>query len=80
MRRYPAIHDCAIIAVPGEMGEEDIRAFDILKEGQTITLGTFQAHCAERMARFMVPKHIVVLDEMPRTPTGKPEKGKLALT
>jgi len=76
---HPAIHDCAVIAVPGEMGEEDIKAFVTLKEGQTITLDTFQAHCAERMARFMVPKHIVVLDEMPRTPTGKPEKGKLAL-
>jgi crotonobetaine/carnitine-CoA ligase len=26
----------------------------------------------------MVPKHIVFLDEIPRTSTGKPEKGKLA--
>jgi len=30
------------------------------------------------MARFMVPKIITILKDMPRTPTGKPEKGKLA--
>ena len=54
----------------------DIKAFVTLKKGQMITVEDLQAHCAKRMARFMVPKQIVVLDEMPRTPTGKPEKGK----
>ncbi len=76
---HPAIQDCAVIAVPGEMGEEDIKAFVTFKEGQNITLNDLKEHCAERMARFMVPKQVVILDEMPRTPTGKPEKGKLAL-
>lgn len=75
---HPAIQDCAVIAVPGEMGEEDIKAFITFKEGQSLSTEEVQSHCAERMAKFMVPKHVVVLDEMPRTPTGKPEKGKLA--
>ena len=30
------------------------------------------------MAKFMVPAIITILEEMPRTVTGKPEKGKLA--
>ena len=29
-------------------------------------------------AKFMIPKHIVFLDQLPRTSTGKPEKGKLS--
>tara|TARA_Y100001954_G_scaffold221786_1_gene258336 strand:+ start:160 stop:306 length:147 start_codon:yes stop_codon:yes gene_type:complete len=33
--------------------------------------------CKTVMAKFMVPKFVSILDEMPRTPTGKPEKGKL---
>ena len=37
-----------------------------------------KSFCAGRMAKFMVPRHIEFIDEMPRTPTGKPEKGKLA--
>jgi crotonobetaine/carnitine-CoA ligase len=75
---HPAIEDCAVIGVPGEMGEEDIKAFVTFRQGETATPEALQSHCAERMARFMVPKHVVVLQDMPRTPTGKPEKGTLA--
>lgn len=73
------MQDCAVIAVPGEMGEKDIKAFITFKEGQETTIDGLKVYCSERMAKFMVPKHMVFLDEMPRTPTGKPEKGKLAL-
>ncbi len=75
---HPSVNDCAVIAVEGEMGEEDIKAFITFKEGHSLTVDDLKQYCAEHMAKFMVPKHIVVLDEMPRTPTGKPEKGKLA--
>jgi crotonobetaine/carnitine-CoA ligase len=66
------------IRVMGEMGEEDIKAFVTFKAGAILTAAQIRTHCAARMAKFMVPKHAVVLDEMPRTPTSKPEKGKLA--
>ncbi|WP_209010776.1 AMP-binding protein [Labrenzia sp. PHM005] len=75
---HDAIEDCAVIAVPGEFGEEDIKAFVTVKNGRSVDADTIKSHCACRMAKFMVPKHIAFLDEMPRTPTGKPEKGKLA--
>lgn len=75
---HPAIEDCAAIGVPGEMGEEDIKLFVVLKDGQSLSGEDVQAHCAARMAKFMVPKHVAFLDDLPRTPTGKPEKGKLA--
>ncbi|WP_264214028.1 AMP-binding protein [Leisingera thetidis] len=75
---HPALEDCAVIAIPGEMGEEDIKAFVTVKDGHSTSADALRAHCAGRMAKFMIPKHFVFLDEMPRTPTGKPEKGKLA--
>lgn len=75
---HPAIQDCAVIGVPGEMGEEDIKAFITFKEDQSICVDDLRTHCAGRMAKFMVPRYVEVLEEMPRTPTGKPEKGKLA--
>ena len=75
---HPAVQDCAVIGVPGEMGEEDVKAFVTSKDGHNIDTEALKAYCGERMAPFMVPKHLVVLDEMPRTATGKPEKGKLA--
>ena len=75
---HPAVQDCAVIGVPGKMGEEDVKAFVTTKDGHNIDIEALRAYCGERMAPFMVPKHVVVLDEMPRTATGKPEKGKLA--
>lgn len=74
---HPEIEDCAAVGVPGEMGEEDIKLFVVRKPGSTLTPDSIRSHCTERMAKFMVPRHIAFLDEMPRTSTGKPEKGKL---
>ena len=37
-----------------------------------------RAHCQSAMAKFMVPAIVTILEQMPRTVTGKPEKGKLA--
>ena len=75
---HPAIEDAAAIAIPAELGEEDIRLFVTLKQGVDINTEDIKAHCQNVMAKFMVPKVITILDDMPRTPTGKPEKGKLA--
>ena len=73
------IEDAAAIGIPSEMGEEDIRLFVILKPSSSLTEDMIRAHCQTVMARFMVPKIITILKDMPRTPTGKPEKGKLAI-
>lgn len=75
---HPDIEDCAAIGVPGEMVEEDIKLFVVLKAGKNLSVAAIQTHCATRMAKFMVPNQVVFLNDMPRTPTGKPEKGKLA--
>ncbi len=75
---HPSIADCAVIGVPGEMGEEDIKLFVVKKPETRLSVEDLQRHCAEYMAKYMVPKHITFLDNMPLTSTGKPEKGKLA--
>ncbi|MEM7432839.1 MAG: AMP-binding protein [Pseudomonadota bacterium] len=75
---HPAVEDCAAVGVPARLVEEDVRLFVVTKPGATLTADELRAHCAERMAKFMVPRDVVFIDDMPRTPTGKPEKGKLA--
>lgn len=74
---HPAIEDAAAIGVPATLGEEDVHLFVTLKPGAQITTEQLQQHCRETMAKFMVPAAITILKEMPRTPTGKPEKGRL---
>ena len=75
--KHTAVEDCAVIGVPDETGEESIKLFVVLKPGMSLSGEDLRAHCAENMAKFMIPKFIVFLDHMPRTSTGKPEKGKL---
>lgn len=75
---HPDIQDCAAIGIPGEFGEEDVKLFVVLKSGGNLSEPALREYCAARMAKFMVPRHVAFIDEMPRTPTGKPEKGKLA--
>ena len=72
-----AIEDAAVVGVPSVFGEEDIYLFVTVKPGTTISSEEIKLHCRNVMAKFMVPKYITILDEMPRTPTGKPEKGRL---
>ena len=48
------------------------------ENNETLTEEKIRIHCQEIMARFMVPKIITFLKDIPRTPTGKIEKGKLA--
>ena len=75
---HPSVLDCAVIGVPGEVGEEDIKLFVVKRPDTIVTAVELQQHCAKNLARFMVPKHVAFLDRMPLTSTGKPEKGALA--
>jgi len=75
---HPDIEDCVAVGVPGEFGEEDIKLFVVLKPGAPLTANRLRTYCAERMAKFMVPRQFVFLDKIPRTLTGKPEKAKLS--
>ncbi len=74
---HPDIEDAAAVGIPSEFGEEDIRAFVTLKPAASCTVDDILQHCREHLAKFMVPAVITILDEMPRTSTGKPEKGVL---
>ena len=71
------IQDAAAIAVPSEFGEEDVFLFVTQKQGSAMSDDDIITYCKSVMAKFMVPKYVVTLEAMPRTPTGKPEKGKL---
>ena len=74
---HEAIEDAAAIGVPSEFGEEDVFLFVTQKPGYKISDEDIISFCRGCMAKFMVPKYVITLDEMPLTPTGKAEKGKL---
>jgi crotonobetaine/carnitine-CoA ligase len=74
---HPSVTDCAVIGIPDGTGEEQVKAFITLKENKTLTLEELRLFCAPIISRFMNPTSLEVLQEMPRTQTGKPAKAEL---
>lgn len=74
---HPDVLECAVIGVPSELTEEDVMACVVLKNGARTSAEALATHCAQRMARFMVPRYFRFLPELPKTPTDKVEKFRL---
>jgi crotonobetaine/carnitine-CoA ligase len=75
---HPAVLESAAVAVPSEMGEDDIKAVVALKPGATLTAPDLYAYLIPRLPAYMVPRYIEILStDLPKTPTGKTVKATL---
>ena len=68
---HPAVREAAVVGVADEYRGETVKAFVSFKPGQTATESELIAHCKERMAAYKYPRSIEVVDELPKTVTGK---------
>lgn len=69
---------CAAIGVPGQLSEEATRLFVELKNGAELPPVSYAVIGLYVMADFRVPRDIVLVEQLPRAPTGKPDKGRAA--
>ena len=74
---HPAVAECAIIGVPHEKWGEAGKAFVVLRPGARAGARQLQQHVAERLAKFKVPVEFELVDALPRTGSGKVQKGRL---
>jgi len=65
------LRGAAVIGLPDEMLGQVIKAFIVAKDGQTVDAEALLADCAQKMPRYMVPKFVEVLPELPKTSSGK---------
>lgn len=68
------VSEAAVIGVPDDMLGESIRAYVSLEKDSTLSDREIRKICLARLENFMVPKEIVILDELPKTATGKIRK------
>jgi len=71
---HPDVLESAVFGVPSELGEHDVMAAVVLKQGRTLTPDALIAHCEPRMARFMLPRYVEFRDGLPKTETHRVQK------
>jgi long-chain acyl-CoA synthetase len=68
---HSAVREAAVVGVPDEYRGESVKAFVSLNPGVEVTTDELIAFCRERMAAYKYPRTIDLVDELPKTPTGK---------
>jgi carnitine-CoA ligase len=82
LNQHPHVFDTIVVAVPAEVGEEDVKAVVQLKAGASVSAEELFAFAEARLPTFMVPRYIEFVEEIPRTVNQKAQRyllrGKLS--
>lgn len=71
---HPDVLESAVVPVASEHTEQDVMAIVVPRPGRAIDPAALVDFLATRMASFMVPRYVDVVDALPKTPTGKIQK------
>ncbi len=74
---HPAVMDCAVVGVPSELSEEEVKAFVVPAPGEHLDFAALHDWTAGRLARYKVPRFWEAIGELPRTPTARVAKHQL---
>ena len=71
LAEHPAIREAAVVGVPDDKRGETVKAFVSLRTGQHADPEEIIAFCKERMAAYKYPRQVEVIEDLPKTVTGK---------
>jgi len=67
----PAVAEAAVIGLPHPRWVEAVTAVVVPRAGQTVSEDAIVAHCRQHLAGFKVPKAVVLVESLPKNPSGK---------
>jgi crotonobetaine/carnitine-CoA ligase len=77
--RHPAVLEAAAVAVPSDLGEDDILVVVTLRRHAKFDHAELLDFCSARMPYFCVPRYLEVLDEIPKNVIGRVRKDLLRM-
>lgn len=75
LKSHPGVFDALIIGVPDERWGECVAAIVAARPALNPTLEELRSHCEGRIARYKLPRLLVEVPEVVRSPSGKPDYG-----
>ena len=72
--RHPKVSAVQVFGVPDEKYGEIVCAWIIPAPGETIEPEAIRAYCQGQIAHYKIPAHVRIVEELPMTITGKPQK------
>ncbi len=77
LNSHPAVLESAVVGVPSELSEEEVKAFIVPVAGAELDFAVLRKFAAGLLAAFKVPRYWQQIDELPRTPTARVAKHRL---
>lgn len=75
--QHESIAEAAVIGVPDELHGEEVVAVVALRPGKELEHAELENFCRQHLAAYKVPRKTIILDELPKGPTGKILKREL---
>jgi long-chain acyl-CoA synthetase len=71
---HPKVLEACTVGVPDPKRGETVKAFVVIKPGETLTEAEVIEHCRKSLAPYKVPTLVEFIDAIPRTAVGKPDR------
>jgi fatty-acyl-CoA synthase len=75
--QHPKVLEAAVVGVPDPRLGERACACIVPKSGQSFSFEEMTTFLRDKIATYKLPEHLQIVDSLPRTPTGKVQKGPL---
>jgi len=72
LKSHPDVFDAIVVGIPDDRWGETVAAVVAPRDGHTVTLEQLSEHCRTALAGYKVPRRVIVVDVVERTPAGKP--------